>query len=255
MRLKDKVAIVTGSASGIGRAIAIGFAREGATVVAADINIAGANDTVSEIKAFGGKGLAIETDVSRKEQTDNMVKATSDQYGQVDILVTSAAVLEEIPMLDITVEQWDNIIDVDLNGVLYSAQSAIKVMKEQKYGRVVIISSIAAYRGRAGQQAYCAAEGSLTGLTANLAVQMGEFGINVNCIAPGIIDTDFVESLKDKPEYREYRRSHTPLRRIGKPEDIVGPAIFLASSDSDFITGETIVVDGGISIYTNGYGL
>ncbi|NLW90665.1 MAG: SDR family oxidoreductase [Syntrophomonadaceae bacterium] len=255
MRLRDKVAIVTGGASGIGRAIAVGFAREGAAVVVADINMMGAAETVSQLEAFGGRGFAVETDVSSKEQTDNMVKVAMDHFGHVDILVTSAAVLEEVPVQDITVEQWDNIIDVTLNGVLYSAQSAIKVMKEQGCGKVVIISSIAAFRGRAGQQAYCAAEGSLTGLAANLAVQMGEYGICVNSIAPGIIDTDFAESLKDNPEYREFRRAHTPLRRIGKPEDIVGPAIFLASSDSDFITGETIVVDGGISIYTNGYGL
>jgi 3-oxoacyl-[acyl-carrier protein] reductase len=255
MRLQDKVAIVTGGSSGIGRAIALGFAREGAAVVVADINMMGAVETVTQIEAFGGKGFAVETDVSRKEQTDNMVKAAMNRYGKVDILVTSAAVLEEIPMLDITVEQWDSIVDVNLNGVMYSAQSAMKIMKEQGYGKVVVISSLAAFRGRAGQQAYCAAEGALTGLVANLAVQMGEFGIYVNSIAPGIIDTDFKESLKHDPEYREYRRSNTPLRRIGKPEDIVGPAIFLASGDSDFITGETIVVDGGISIYTNGYGL
>lgn len=255
MRLKDKVAIVTGGASGIGRAVAIGFAKEGCSVAVVDINKVQADAVVEQIVKDGGNAIGIYADVSGRAETDRMVKETLDEYGKIDILVTSAGVLEEISIQDMTVEKWDKMIDTDVNGVMYSTQSVLEHMVPRKYGKIVIISSIAAIRGRANQVPYCAAEGTLSGFAANAAIQMGEQGIYVNAIEAGIIDTDFPESLKETPEYRDFRIKNTPLRRIGQPEDIVGPALFLASDDSNFVTGESLIVDGGINIYTNGYGL
>ena len=255
MKLEKQVAIVTGGASGIGRCAAIGLAREGATVVVMDTNFSGAAETVKMIEEMDRVAIPVRADTTNKNQLEEMVKKINSKYRRIDILVTSAGILEESGIEETTQEQWNEVIGVNLTGVLYSIQAVLPVMQTRKYGKIVILSSIAAFRGRAKQSAYCTAAGALTALAANTAVQVGKDGINVNCIAPGIIDTTFAESLKDDPEYLKFRIEHTPLRRRGKPEDLVGPILFFASQDSDFITGETLIADGGVSIYTNGYGL
>lgn len=254
MRLKNKAAIITGGAGGIGRAIAIGFAREGATVVIADIDEKLGRDTVDQIVADGGKALYVRTDVTVRDQTEKLVRATLEFAGRIDILVTSAAIMEEISILDCDKEDFDRTMDVNIHGVMNSVQGVIPTMKKQGKGKIVIMSSLASYHGRPGYVAYAAAAGTLTGFTHNAAYRLGQFGINVNSIAPGVIDTDFPESLKDVPEYRKMRIEHTPLGRIGRPEDVVGAALFLSGDESDFVTGDTIFVDGGLSIYVNGMG-
>lgn len=254
MRLKGKTAIVTGGANGIGKAIALGFAKEGASVVVADIDEKGGQETVSQIEAKGGRGLFVATDVSVRDQTDSMINATEKFAGSADILVTCAAIMERISILDSSKEDFDRTIDTNLHGVMNCVQGVIPGMKEKGRGKIIITSSLASEHGRELNVAYTAAAGTLTGFTRNSAYRLGQFGINVNGLMPGIIDTNFPESLKDEPEYRKFRIDHTPLRRIGKPEDVVGAAIFLAGGESDFVTGETIVVDGGISVYMNGIG-
>ena len=254
MRLKDKVAIITGGASGIGRAIALGYAKEGADVVVVDIDKTGAVETVREVLQEGRKAEAFFVDVSDQKQVNDMVDRVIEKFGKVDILVNSAAILEPVSLLETTVEQWDRTMNVNLKGVFFCVQAVCRFMSEHGGGKIINITSNASIRGRAKQHAYSASKGGLRGLTGNVAVQMGEYGIHINNISAGWIDTNFPESLKDDPAYREYRIAATPLLRIGQPEDIVGPAIFLASSEADFITGETLVVDGGASVELSGIG-
>lgn len=255
MRLKERVAVITGGANGIGRAVALGFAKEGARVVIADIDEKNGAETVTQIEAAGGKAIFVPTNVADRDQAEHLIAAAKNFGGKVDILVTSAAILEKISIVDCDMEDWDRTMDTNIHGVMNCVQAAIPGMKEQGRGKIVIMSSLASFLGRAEQTAYAAAAGTLTGFTRNAAVRLGQFGIHVNSIAPGIIDTDFPESLKDDPEYRNFRIKFTPVGRIGKPEDVVGAALFLAGDESDFVTGETIVVDGGVSIHLNGYGL
>ena len=243
MRLQGKNAVITGGANGIGHAIALAYAKEGARVTVLDRDAKG-QKTAEAIQKLGGEAAFVQVDVADREK----LTAAIQNAGPVDILVTSAAILEKCSILDSTME-------TNIHGVMNAVQAVIPGMKAQNSGKIIILSSMASFLGRADQTAYAAAAGTLTGFTRNAAVRLGEFGIHVNSIAPGIIDTDFPESLKDEPEYREFRIHYTPLRRIGKPEDVTGAAIFLASDESDFVTGETIVIDGGVSIHMNGYGL
>lgn len=250
MRLQGKAAVITGGANGIGRAIALAYAREGARVTILDRAPKG-TETADEIRRAGGSAAFVQVDVSDREA----LTAAIQNAGQVDILVTSAAILEKRSILESSMEDFDRTMDTNIHGVMNAVQAVIPGMKAQGGGKIVILSSMASFLGRADQVAYAAAAGTLTGFTRNAAVRLGQFGIRVNSIAPGIIDTDFPESLKDEPEYREFRVHFTPLQRIGTPEDVTGAAIFLASGESDFVTGETIVIDGGVSIHMNGYGL
>lgn len=254
MRLRNKVAVVTGGANGIGKAIAMRFAKEGALTVVVDVDEQNGRKVVSEIVSNGGEGCFILADVSDRSQTERMMQTVTEISPHVDILVTAAAIMEKKSILDCDREDFDRTMDVNIHGVMNCVQGVIPVMKKQGKGKIVIMSSLASFHGRADYVAYAAAAGTLTGFTRNAAYRLGQFGICVNSIAPGIIDTEFPESLKDEPEYREFRIQNTPLRRIGTPEDVVGAAMFLATEDSDFVTGETIVVDGGLSIYVNGIG-
>lgn len=252
MRLKNKVAVITGGASGIGREIAIGYAREGADIVVADINLEGAKETVEAVKVAGKKSFAVQTDVSVQAQVMALFKTVIEEFGKVDILVNSAGINEETALEDCSVEQWDHIMGVNLDGSFYCIQEACRFMAKHGGGKIINISSVAAIRGRTNQQAYSASKAGLRGLTCNVSVQMGQYGINVNSILPGWIDTDFPEGLQKDPKYCEFRTKSTPLRRLGTPKDIVGPAVFLASADADFITGHTLVVDGGASVDLSG---
>lgn len=255
MRLENKAAVVTGGASGIGRAIAIGFANEGAAVVVGDIDFAGAEETVREIEKAGGRALAVEADVAVKEQVEALINTAVENFGALNILVNAAGIFEPVSLLDCTVEQWDRTMAVDLKGVFFAVQAACRVMKDNGGGSIINISSNAAFRGRPMQQAYAAAKGGLRGLTGNVAVQMGEYGIRINNISPGWIDTKSAELdyIADE-KLKGFRTAAIPLLRRGTPEDIVGPAVFLASDESAYMTGDTMVVDGGSSVYLSGIG-
>lgn len=248
MRLKDKVAVVTGGGTGIGRAIAMGMAKEGASVVIADINAECAKKTADEITAAGQKAMAVTTDVSEKDQVDAMIKAACDTFGTVDVMVCAAAIKESVSMLDCTLEQWDKMLAVNLRGVMLCTQAAGMLMSEKNAGKIVILSSLAAIRGRGQQQAYCASKGALLAFVKSAALQLGKFNITVNAIAPGIIDTENPEPLRD----REEKIEHIPMKRMGTPEDIVGPAVFFATDDSAYVSGTTLLVDGAVSVRLTG---
>ncbi len=255
MSFTNRVAIVTGGAGGIGSAVCESLAKKGATVIVADINEKLGQETAERISDSGGNAVFIHTDVSNRDSVTELADQVRMQYGHIDVLVTCAAIVEEVPLSALTIEDMARTSRTNLNGVLYMAQAVIEDMAAQGYGKIVIVTSTAAIRGRALQTTYCMESGALTGFVANTACQYSPRGININAVACGIIDTDSPESLKTKPEYRDFRMEHTPKHRIGTPQDIAEVAVFLAGDGADFITGETITADGGLSIYTNGYGL
>ncbi len=247
MRLKDKVAIVTGAGRGIGRAIAIRFGQEGARVVVNYSESArAAEEVVAAIKAAGGEAIPCKADVSVKAEVDAMVQTTLDAYGRVDILVNNAGICPFADFLDISEELWDRVQDVNLKGTFLCSQAVARVMVERKIpGRIIAISSISA-RGGGGQQAhYTPTKAGQDLLMKSMAIQLGPHGITCNCLAPGTIETDINREDLANPAKREYMLSRIPLGRLGQPEDLAGPAVFLASDDAAYVTGAFLLVDGG----------
>lgn len=255
MRLQGKVAIVTGAGSGIGRAIAIAYAREGASVAVADLERNAAETVAAEINAAGGKSLAVEIDVRSEEQANAMVERTLDEFGSLDILVNNAGFGRIIPFLETTRADWDLIFDVNCKGLLWCSQAAARQMIAQgRGGKIINLASQAGRRGEALVLAYCASKACVISMTQSMALALAEHKINVNAIAPGIVDTPFwVEVDKQFAsllgwEIGEPKRRFVesiPLGRIEQPEDVAKVAVFLASADSDYMTQQTINVDGG----------
>ncbi len=255
MRLENKVAIVTGGASGIGRAIVERFVREGAKVVVADMNLEGATAFAGEITANGGDALAVQVDVRNQQQVQAMVDAAVARFGRLDILVNNAGVFRMKPFLDITNADWDFNFDVNCKGTLWCAQAAARQMIAQgQGGKIINLSSQAGRRGEPLVLAYCASKAAVISMTQSMALALAPHKINVNAIAPGIVDTpmwDVVDSEFARYEGLEpgaaKRRAVAaiPLGRIEQPEDIAAAAAFLASADADYITQQTLNVDGG----------
>jgi 3-oxoacyl-[acyl-carrier protein] reductase len=250
MRLAEKVAIVTGAGSGMGRAIAIEFVRQGAHVVVADINVVAARQTLEELTHVPGKGAAVQVDVTNKADTIRMRDETIQLFGRIDVLVNNAAVygtLKRRPFMEIPVEEWDRVMAVNLRGLFLCARAVFPTMKAQGKGKIINIASSTFFKGVPHYIHYTTSKGGVVGFTRSLARELGEFGIRVNAIAPGF--TLSGENEKNMPaEGKEANVRARMLKRAEIPEDIVGTLVFLASDDSDFITGQTIVVDGGGSV-------
>ncbi len=255
MKLEGKVAAVTGAGSGMGRAIAAGYAREGANVVVADLRLEAAQETVREISDQGGEAIAVPTDVRDESQAQAMVDAAVERFGGLDILVNNAGVAKIIPFLDTTNADWDFIFDVNCKGLLWCSQAAARRMIEQgRGGKIINLASQAGRRGEALVLAYCASKACVISMTQSMALALAPHKINVNGIAPGIVDTplwvdidrQFAQLLGWKIGEPKRRFSESiPWGRIEQPEDVVGAAIFLASPESDYITQQTLNVDGG----------
>lgn len=246
MRLKDKVAIVTGGGQGIGAATALTFAREGAKVVVADMNEETANAVVSEIKQAGnGDAIAVVVNVANAESVDAMVKATMDWAGRIDVLVNNAGITADTVVHKMTEEQWDRVINVNLKGVWLCGKAVATVMRSQESGGSIInASSIVGVYGNMGQSNYAASKGGVIAMTYTWSVELASKGIRVNAIAPGFTDTPMV--AKVKPEVLDKVRQQTPLGRLATPEDIANAYLFLASDESSFITGQVLEVSGGL---------
>jgi len=249
MRLKDKVVIVTGGAKGIGRAYGLGVAAEGARVVVADV--ADPKPTVKEIEALGAQALGVECDVSREEDTRRLATETLARFGRIDVLVNNAALygtLARRPFLEIPVEEWDRVMAVNLRGLFLCSRAVFPAMKAQGRGTIINIASGTFFKGVPNYIHYTTSKGGVVGFTRSLARELGEFGIRVNAIAPGF--TLSGENEKNMPaEGKDANVRMRMLKRAEVPEDIVGTLLFLASDDSGFITGQTIVVDGGGSVH------
>lgn len=246
MRLKDKVAIVTGAGQGIGKGIALALAKEGAKVVVSDISDK-IHDVVKEINSLGSEALAAKADVSNNKDTEEMVKSTINKFGRIDILVNNAGVYPMKLLADMKEEDWDRVIDINLKGVFNCTKSVLSKMIEQKGGSIVNISSIAgAVIGYPNLVHYSASKGGVLGFTRAAALELAQYKIRVNAIAPGAIETPGTKVTGD--EMLKQLEQMIPLKRIGQPEDIANLVVFLASEDSSYITGQQIVVDGGWTI-------
>lgn len=250
MRLEGKVAVVTGSSRSIGRAIALGYGREGAKLVVNYRSDEGAaRSVVAELEAMGSEAVAVRADTSVASDVGELINAAVDRFGRIDILVNNAAILIRTPFLEIAESEWDRIIEVNLKGFFLCSQAAARQMVSQGDGGVIINMSSAG-ETLAGRDLahYCVAKGGVRMLTRQLAFELAPFNIRANAIAPGLIETDMNRSDLAQPEFREYRLSMIPLGIIGVPEDIVGAAVFLASDDSRMATGSTIYLDAGQTI-------
>ncbi len=246
MKLEGQVAIVTGAGQGIGRAIALTLAREGATVVVNDIDLEKAEKVAEEIKSQGGQALPVQADVSVGDEVNNLVEKTLDSYKRVDILVNNAGVAKMTRFLELTEAEWDRTMNINIKGQFLCSKAVIAHMIKQKRGKIVNIASLAAHIGAPGLAAYGASKGGVVQLTKALAVELGKFNIMVNAVSPGLTMTDLIKSVvKDRPDFIE-GIDRIPLRRAAEPEDIANVVLFLASSESDYITGQVIIVDGGL---------
>ena len=250
MRLKDKVAIVTGAARGLGRSFSLKLAQEGAKIVAMNIVLRpkdkeDLDETVKQIKAMGAEATPFVGDVSLAKDTSAMAEAAVKAFGKVDILINNAAIydgLKRKPFYEIDPDEWDLVMKVNVKGAFLCTRAVFPYMKNQGYGKIVNIASEVFFTGSHGFAHYVASKGGIIGMTRALAIELGPHGIRINCVAPGFTDTEASRGIAD---VTKYDTSKTPLGRVVKPEDLTGAALYLASTDSDFVTGQTILVDGG----------
>ncbi len=248
--LKDKIALVTGARQGMGKSHALVLAGQGAKVVVTNRTIEGCQEVVDEIISKGGEAVCFGMDVTNKAEIDNVFDEVIKKYGRLDILVNNAGIYAPKQALEMTEDEWDKTIDINLKGQFLCAQRAAKEMAKNKWGRIINIASIASGGngiGFAGSVHYVASKGGVIGMTEALAIEWAEMGINVNAIGPGIIDTPMVrEPGKELPkEDSDLIMRDIPLKRIGKPEEVSAMVVFLASEEASYVTGATFYVDGG----------
>jgi len=247
LKLENKVALVTGASSGIGKAISIELAKNGCNVI---INYhsdkSKAKELMEYLKQYGTKPMIAKTDVSSKKEVQSMIKDIIKQYGKIDILVNNAGIYNSSSFLDIKEEDWDKTIDTNLKSVFLCTQAVSKEMiKKSIPGKIVSIASIAGEVGFDASSAYCASKAGIINLTRELSLELSKYNININAICPGVIETKMTASFLKNPEERNSLLSNIPLGRPGQPIEIAKVAVFLASEDSSYITGQAIVVDGG----------
>ena len=244
MRLKNANALITGAAQGIGMAIAAGMASEGANVCIADVNIDKAEASAEEIRASGAKAIAIKLDVSNKDEVANAFGSFIKEFGTLDILVNNAGITRDTLLLRMKEEDWDSVININLKGTFLCCKEAVKIMSKQRSGKIISISSIVAFIGNPGQANYSSSKAAVIGLTKTIAREYAGRGIRANAVAPGFIQTPMTDKLPDKVK-EEMKRS-IPLASFGTTNDVTNAAIFLASKESDYITGQVLHVNGGM---------
>lgn len=243
--LKGKCAIVTGAAKGIGRAIALEFAKSGANVV---LNYRSSEDKAIELeenlKELGVDVLRVKGDISKAEDVENLINLAKDKFGVIDIMVNNAGITKDNLILRMKEEDFDSVIDVNLKGVFNCLKTITPVMIRQKQGKIINLSSVVGLVGNAGQVNYAASKAGVIGMTKSLAKEVGSRGITVNAVAPGFISTDMTETLGEK--FKEEAKRNIPLKRLGNPEDVAKVVVFLASESANYITGQVVNVDGGM---------
>ena len=248
LRLENKVAIITGAGSGIGRATALIFSREGAKILVADWSDTGGKETVEQIKKEKGEAIFVKTDVSNAENVNKMADICLAEFGRIDILVNNAGIVKFGPLHETSESDWDTVLNVNLKSVFLCSKKVIPGMLKQGGGKIVNVSSIAGLVGFDQIGSYCASKGGIIALTREMALEYAPRKININCIAPGVIKTAMTKDMIADPAQRQFFESSTPYPRLGESEDIAMATVYLASGESDFVTGEVLVVDGGWTI-------
>jgi NAD(P)-dependent dehydrogenase (short-subunit alcohol dehydrogenase family) len=250
--LENRVALITGSANGMGKGMALRFAREGCDIIVADLNLDGAKKVADEIKSGGRKAIAIKADISSSKEIKSLVDASIQEFGKIDILVNNAGAAGGGSLEESDEDEWDKVLALNLKGAFLICKAVVPHMKRQRYGKIINISSMGAVRPTVSVMAYHAAKAGILGLTLNLAFELAPFNIYANCIVPGPIETPFWDPLSKgmSPENKKaffaaLAKKEVPLGRMGTPEDIAGPALFFASELSSYVTGQIMCVAGG----------
>jgi 3-oxoacyl-[acyl-carrier protein] reductase len=244
MRLENKVALITGSARGIGKEIALVLAREGADIIISDVNFEMAEATAKEINALGRRSMAVKLDVTNFKEVEETINKILDKFSKIDILVNNAGITKDGLILRMSESDWDAVINVNLKGTFNCTKAVSKVMLKAKCGKIVNVASIIGIIGNAGQANYSASKAGIIALTKTTAKELASRGICVNAVAPGFIQTEMTDKLPQ--EIKDKMLEAIPLKRFGKPSEVADLCLFLSSKDADFITGQTIVIDGGM---------
>jgi 3-oxoacyl-[acyl-carrier protein] reductase len=242
--LQEKVAIVTGASRGIGRAVALKLASEGASIVASARSVEALAGLVAEIEASGGQALSVPTDITSAEDIERLLAAAMDKYGRVDILVNNAGITRDALLVRMKDEDWDAVLATNLKGAFLCARAAAKIMSKQRTGRIINIASVVGEMGNAGQANYCASKAGMLGLTKSMARELARRNITVNAITPGFIVSDMTGGLSEK--VKQEMLGQIPLGRFGEVEDVAAAVAFLASDQAAYITGQTLGVNGGM---------
>ena len=248
-RLESKVAVVTGGGRGIGRSICLAFAKEGADVV---VNYASkdlpAQEVVEMIKKIGRKAVAVKGNVAIKTDAEKIIQTAIDNFGKIDILVNNAGVSKPNMLYKMTEEQWNEVVDIHLKGPFLCIQAASKYMMEKKYGKIINVTSAAGVGGTKGQINYSSAKGGIIALTKSAARELASYGVTVNVISPGYVSTDMTEKIRMDPKLKEIYTGRILLGRFSEPEEVAPTFVFLASDESNYITGQLFCVDGGLGM-------
>jgi len=246
MKLKNKIALVTGSSRGVGRAVALGFAKQGANVIVNyTSNENAANEVVAAIQSLGGKAISVKADVAQKPEAENLVNSAIDAFGRLDILVNNAGFTRPAMMIKMTEDQWDQVVDIHLKGAFLCAQAAGLHMKEQKSGKIINVTSVAGIVGTVGQINYSAAKGGIISMTKSIARELAHYNVCANVISLGIVATDMTEKIRSDEKLKEIYMNRILLKRFAEADDIAPAFVFLASDESNYITGQLLCVDGG----------
>jgi len=244
MRLKDKVAVITGSGRGIGAATAIRLAEEGAKIVLNDINKENAEKIAEEIKNKGSDAVVVIVDITRMDNSEKLIDTAIEEFGKIDILVNNAGLNRDMLIKDMTEKDWDDVVDLDLKSTFFCCKFASKYMVDRKYGKIINVSS-RAWLGNPGQANYSAAKAGVVGLTKALSMELGRYNITVNAVAPGMIETDLVKSHPKYDQLVERALKNTPLKRVGQPSEVANVILFLSSDESSYVSGNIIYPSGG----------
>ena len=246
MKLEGKVALVTGSSRGVGKAVALGFASSGADVVVNyTSNQKAADDVVNEIQSMGRSAVAVKADVAVKTDVETLVNTAAEQFGKLDILVNNAGFTRPAMMVKMSEDQWDQVVDIHLKGAFMCSQAAGRLMKEQKNGKIINVTSVAGIVGTVGQINYSAAKGGIISMTKSIAREMARYNVCANVISLGIVATDMTEKIRTDEKLKDIYMNRILLKRFAEPDDISPAFVFFASDDSNYITGQLVCVDGG----------
>ena len=249
MRLKDRVALVTGSSRGVGRSVALAYAKEGAKVIVNySSNEKAANEVVEKIKEMGSDAIAVKADVANKDDVEAIVNVGIEKFGKIDILVNNAGFTRPALLVNMTEEQWNAVVDIHMKGTFLCSQVVAKHMIEQKSGKIINVTSVAGVVGTVGQVNYSAAKGGIISMTKSIARELARYNVCCNVISLGIVETDMTEKIRTDEKLKDIYMNRILLRRFARPEDIAPAFVFFASDDSNYITGQLLCVDGGYGL-------